>query len=243
MYKGFDENVTRPHKIILEGYPFDEMKNLSTLTIDQLTMLSSLLEYDPPRLYFRRLTTEEYKSWIASHPPPAKKSKKRPSSVHSDNSMGIPDLTKRGKVATRIRSASTVDSDEDSPLSEISSNSFHTGNQLFASGIHPSFPTDVLSKSATTFTAPSPTFQSIFTASNPFSNETITSTSGEATAEPMPSFGFDAFGDQLHYDGSVGFPDQEIVDDQFFQTFLDSLSNVPPMPVTDDEAFLFPTFN
>lgn len=112
VYKDFDEHVTRPYRIVLEGYPFRNMCNLSYLSKEQLDDLVDLLEAKPPKMKFRLLSDKEYNEWASAHPRKTK-SKKRAtvSPIDTDSSENVSTSQPTKKKKPRICSKDAIDDD------------------------------------------------------------------------------------------------------------------------------------
>ena len=64
VYTNFDLLVTRPHGIVVEGWPLEKFVKPSALG-SQLDMLRSLRDsIVEGRVYFRKMESEEHKAWV-----------------------------------------------------------------------------------------------------------------------------------------------------------------------------------
>lgn len=108
MYKGFDEAITRPHGIVMVGYPGTEMENLSTISAQTLTKMAQRLQRKPPELTFKQLSADEHQEWLNSHPTPQKPRRRKKRQSDDSEGSGVDEpVQKKGRKSKKSRICST----------------------------------------------------------------------------------------------------------------------------------------
>lgn len=66
IYKNFDENITRKHGIVIEGWPLRTFNNPSAIG-SQVELKVLLNAWQSGATRFRKMSTEEHMEWVVAH--------------------------------------------------------------------------------------------------------------------------------------------------------------------------------
>jgi len=83
IYKNFDENITRKHGIVIEGWPLRTFDNPSAIG-SQVELKVLLNAWQSGATRFRKMSTEEHMEWVVA------RADSQPSPTHSANPTPTP---------------------------------------------------------------------------------------------------------------------------------------------------------
>jgi len=98
IYKNFDENITRKHGIVIDGWPLHAFDNPSSIR-SQVELKVLLNAWQTGTMWFRKMTVEEHMAWLEEHTKPGLPcaqaaylppvpSQPPPPAQHNDQSLG-----------------------------------------------------------------------------------------------------------------------------------------------------------